>query len=96
MDGLGATRSSKELLLRMARDYYADGAEIAERLREEHAFGWAERIDQSIDEGFTATEILMRLRNDLAALLAADLPIQRSTLALAQDLRAAIDSALSA
>jgi hypothetical protein len=78
----------------VARDFYADGFEIAERLREEHLNAWADRVERSIDQGFTATEILMALRADISALLAADISIEPSTRLLAEDLRSAISAAL--
>lgn len=46
----------------MSRDFYADGHELAECLREAGLSGWADRIDSVIDDGFTSTEILMGLR----------------------------------
>jgi hypothetical protein len=79
----------------MARDFYADALEIAERLRDAGADEWADRIDRPVREGFSATEILMGIRRALTELLAADLTIEESTLELAQGLRSAIDAALS-
>ena len=56
----------------MPRDFYADGRELAEHLREAGFEGWAQRIDAVIDEGFSATEILMGLRWTASKLLEAE------------------------
>lgn len=67
----------------MARDLYNDGFELAEQLRKHTYVDWAERIEDAIESGSTATEILMGLRWHAGEVLAAlpDLPGQTRVLA---------------
>ena len=78
----------------MARDYYADADELAERLIERGHGDWSERIESAIKNGSTSTEILMALRWQLAQLIDADLGLDDDTLDLARSLHADIDAAL--
>lgn len=78
----------------MPRDYYADAHEIAERLAESNERDWSMRIERVIEEGFTATEILMGIRFQLGGLLASDAVLDDDTRALADDLRQSIEEAL--
>jgi len=78
----------------MARDLYADGYELAERLQERGEREWSDRISNSIDDGFTATEILMALRFQITELLGSDVSLDEDTRALAGSLIADIGSAL--
>ncbi len=60
----------------MSRDLYNDGFELAEQLRSLTYIDWAERVEDAIESGSTATEILMALRWHAGEVLAAlpDLP----------------------
>ena len=60
----------------MARDLYDDGLELAEQLRSLTYVDWAERVEDAIESGSTATEILMALRWHAGEVLSAlpDLP----------------------
>lgn len=78
----------------MARDYYADAHEIAERLAESGQHEWSERIEQVIAEGYTATEILMGIQFQLGELVGSDAELSDDTRALAMDLRQSIQEAL--
>jgi hypothetical protein len=55
----------------MARDLYNDGFELAEQLRTLTYIDWAERVEDAIESGSTATEILMALRWHAGEVLAA-------------------------
>jgi hypothetical protein len=79
----------------MARDYYAEGLEIAKLLREAGLVEWADRLVKTIGQGYTATEILMGLRWELSQLLASDVEVEPATRAAAEELRDTIDSVLS-
>jgi len=78
----------------VARDYYADAHEIAERLAESNQRDWSKRIERVIEEGFTATEILMGIQFQLGELLASDVSLSEDMRALAHDLRRSIAEAL--
>lgn len=78
----------------MARDYYAEAHEVAERLAESNQREWSDRIAQVIEEGFTATEILIGIRFQLGELLASDALLSEDTMVLADDLRRAVEEAL--
>ena len=78
----------------MARDYYADGHEIAERLVERGHREWSERITEAIESGSTGNEILMALRWQLGNLMGADLGLDEDTRALAESLHADLDTVL--
>lgn len=45
-----------------SRDYYEEARLLASNLRKEGFEEWAERFEKTIEDGFTATEILMGLR----------------------------------
>jgi len=49
----------------VARDYYAEARQLADDVRAVAMPELADRIDADIAAGFTATEILMRLRETL-------------------------------
>lgn len=49
----------------MARDYYAEAAAIAEDAGRVGLGDLGDQLRQAIDEGFTSTEILMRVRSIL-------------------------------
>jgi hypothetical protein len=49
----------------VARDYYAEATTIADGAARVGLDDLSERLRQAIDEGFTATEILMRIRSVL-------------------------------
>jgi hypothetical protein len=50
-------------------DYYAEARGIAVALFERGETDWSDRIEEAIEGGATATEILMRLRHTLRELL---------------------------
>lgn len=54
----------------MARDLYADAHALAAALSDAGLASWADRIEDIISGGATATEILMGLRWTLGELLA--------------------------
>jgi hypothetical protein len=54
----------------MARDLYADAHTLAAALSDAGLASWADRIEDIISGGATATEILMGLRWTLGELLA--------------------------
>jgi hypothetical protein len=78
----------------MARDYYADAHEIAERLAESGQHEWCDRIEQVIAEGYAATEILMGIQFQLGELLGSDAVLSDDTRELAVNLRQSIQEAL--
>jgi len=51
-------------------DYYASAQAIATQLFERGEFDWSGQIEDAIESGSTATEILMRLRSVVQNLLA--------------------------
>jgi hypothetical protein len=57
------------------RDFYAEALELASRLTDEGFGGWANRFEEAISAGFTATEILMALRWHAQQLQAAGLSL---------------------
>ncbi len=69
----------------MSRDLYNDGFELAEQLRSLTYIDWAERVEDAIESGSTATEILMALRWHAGEVMAAlpDLPNPTRDLAAA-------------
>ena len=79
----------------MPRDYYNDAEEVAERLREQGEALWGDKLTRAIEEGFTATEILMALRHELGELLERGPGLDGATQHLAASLRSDIDAALS-
>lgn len=78
----------------MPRDYYNDAGEVAERLLEQGDSEWADRLISALEEGFTATEILMALRHHLSELLDRGPTLDDDTQDLVESLRADIDIAL--
>jgi hypothetical protein len=78
----------------VARDYYAEARDIAERLAESGQQEWSERIAQVIAEGYTATDILMGIQFQLGELVSTDAIVSDETRALAVDLRQSIQKAL--
>jgi hypothetical protein len=75
-------------------DYYADAHEIAARLAESNQREWSDRIERAIEEGYTATEILMGLRFQLAQLVLSDASLSDDTRALIEDPRQSIEEAI--
>ena len=67
----------------MSRDLYNGGFELAEQLRALTYIDWAERLEDAIESGATATEMLMGLRWHAGEVLAAlpDLPTRCRVLA---------------
>jgi hypothetical protein len=55
----------------MNDDYYAQARQLAEALQDEGLNKWAREILSSLEEGATATEILMSLRWKLSNFLSA-------------------------
>lgn len=53
----------------MNYNYYAEARHLADLLKNERQYDWAFKILGAIEEGVTATEILMMLRWNLGALL---------------------------
>jgi len=53
----------------MNYDYYAEARHLADLLKNENMDDWAFKILGAIEEGVTATEILMMLRWNLGTLL---------------------------
>lgn len=70
----------------MARDLYNDAFELAEQVRDAGHPNWAVRLEDTIESGSTATEILMGLRWVISELLAAIPDLPPETRALAEDL----------
>lgn len=81
-------------VLKVARDYYVDAFEIAERLAESGQHEWSERLERVITEGYTATEILMGIQFELGELLESKAVLSDSTRELASDLRRSLGVAL--
>lgn len=78
----------------MARDLYNDGLELAEQLRALTYVDWAERVEDAIESGSTATEILMALRWHAGEVLAALPELPEGTQRLASDLVDSINEVL--
>lgn len=78
----------------MARDLYNDGLELAEQLRALTYVDWAERVENAIESGSTATEILMALRWHAGEVLAALPELPGGTQRLASDLVDSINEVL--
>jgi hypothetical protein len=78
----------------MARDLYNDGFELAEQLRSRTYVDWAERVEDAIESGSTATEILMALRWHAGEVLAALPDLPEDTRALAAELVSRIGEVL--
>jgi hypothetical protein len=57
----------------MSYDYYAEARSIAEALKQEGLSNWGSKILSAIDEGVTATEILMILRWNLENFISSQL-----------------------
>lgn len=78
----------------MARDLYNDGFELAEQLRALTYVDWAERVEDAIESGSTATEILMALRWHAGEILAALPELPQETQHLAFELVSSINEVL--
>lgn len=74
-------------------DYYASAQSIAAQLFERGEFDWSREIEEAIEGGSTATEILMRVRFALQRLLRSGLPTEAEEMA-AQSLVAQLDEVL--
>ena len=70
----------------MTRDFYDDGFELAEQVRDAGHPEWAVRLEDAIESGSTATEILMGLRWVTGELLSAIADLPTETRGLAEDL----------
>jgi hypothetical protein len=80
--------------LLMQRDFYNDAFELAHQTRDAGHPDWAVRLEDTIESGSTATEILMGLRWVLGELLSAVTDLPPETRGLADDLRASIGNLL--
>jgi len=78
----------------MSRDLYADGYEVAEQLREAGLLEWSQRVASAIENGFTATEILMGLRWQLEQVLGSEVDLPSETAALARKTARAVGEVL--
>ncbi len=78
-----------------ARDYYAEARELASHLTDEGFDDWAARLEEAIEGGFTATEILMALRWQAQQLQAARLQISAEADSRLKLLLAGLEAALS-
>ena len=70
----------------MARDLYNDAFELAEQARDAGHPDWAGRLEDTIESGSTATEILMGLRWVVGEILSAITDLPPETRGLAEDL----------
>ncbi|MGO4222385.1 hypothetical protein AB4Y64_11095 [Lysobacter sp. TAF61] len=77
----------------MTKDYYREARAIARMMHSEGHFDWANRLEASIEEGATVTEILMMLRWNLSEFWALGLGSSELN-GLTHDLDCAIDAAL--
>jgi hypothetical protein len=75
-------------------DYYASAQAIAARLFERGEFGWSREIEDAIDGGSTATEILMRVRSVMQRLLSSGVATA-SEVGAAENLVVQLDSVLN-
>ena len=78
----------------MSVDYYAEARYLAELLKQEGLEEWAGKVLNALDEGVTATEILMMLRWNIGKLLATQ-AASGETSAYAKSLYQKIDTALA-
>ena len=78
----------------MSYDYYAEAKYLAETLKEEGFGDWALRILSAMEEGVTATEILMMLRWNLENFLKSQSGSEK-VIDRAKQLNKKIDAALS-
>jgi hypothetical protein len=78
----------------MRRDYYAEARQIAATLQKEGLDDWAEKISRPMEDGVTATEILMMLRWNLGLFLEAHVGSEAAVTGATQ-LFNQIDAALS-
>ena len=78
----------------MARDLYDDGLELDEQLRSLTYVDWAERVEDAIESGSTATEILMALRWHAVEVLSALPDLPEDTRHLAAELVRRISEAI--
>jgi hypothetical protein len=74
-------------------DYYTSAQTIATQLFERGEFDWSREIEEAIEGGFTATEILMRIRLALRRLLRSGVATEDEAV-LAQTLVAQLDGVL--
>lgn len=78
----------------MTLDYYAEAKRVAATLEKEGFADWAAKISSSIEDGVTATEILMMLRWNLGLFLEAHVGSD-SAIGSATELFHQVDTALS-
>lgn len=77
------------------RDYYAEARELASRLSADGFGDWANRFEEAIRAGFTATEILMALRWQAQQLRSAELPLSVESERRLEALLAGLEEVLS-
>lgn len=77
----------------MNRQYYRDARLIEEQLSQAGRPDWALRIDDAIEDGSSASEILSRLRSTLTQIQNQHLGLPTQLDELIQDLARAIDHA---
>lgn len=78
----------------MARDLYGEARALGVALWDAGLSSWAERIDQIVLGGATASEILMGLRWTLSELLAKEPALDAELRDRATELHGALDRAL--
>lgn len=78
----------------MSYDYYAEANRLAAMLSNECLNDWAKKISSPMEEGVTATEILMMLRWNLGNFLSAEVGSEE-VMVCAKELYQRIDDALS-
>lgn len=79
----------------MARDYYADAQAVAEQLWCDGLSATANLIHDAIEKGYTATEILMGVRWQLAQVDLSDQRLRSDTRVAVMSLVKALDEALA-
>jgi hypothetical protein len=78
----------------MARDYYNDGFELAQQVRDAGYSEWASRLEETIEHGSTGTEILMGLRSVTGDLLSEVRDLPTATRGLGEELQVSIGELL--
>ena len=77
------------------RDYYGDARRLIAMMEAEGFAAAARTLDDAIEAGFTATEILMALRWQIDRFLETTPACSKSLLGAAKNLRNRIDQALA-
>jgi hypothetical protein len=78
----------------MARDYYAETRDLANKLAEQGYGSWSQRLTDEMAAGATGTEIVMGLRWTLARLLETEAALPAGLREEAQGLHGALDRLL--